>query len=443
VAQFFRSFQSGTQLFAGVLWCLRVLDVARQTMRRSAKGLGRREKIKHHLILCLVSIAFLFLCARATCTNWAFVGNRETLVQPAVRNFAEGRSTGAERAQDLWQSQNLWKAVSFFNAACWGSSYVATKAGMNALQAAGVEDPITVFQVLRFSVAALPLLPWLLRSTSTTSASLSAVTGVLVGMSYLILSEAYALGTTASKAAFITSLQTIVVAACCCLEAGTVQIGLVISSLLAVIGVGCLELQGINSLHLEMTKGDVLCLGCPLFTGLAWFVLGKQMKRFPKDVMASMAVQLTIFAVLFMTLLLGELLPKDGVIGIFNWCSQLPQLLQNPGVLGPLIFSVVFGSWMTTFLSNRAIRVLSSSDVSLIITSEPLWAALAAMSLLKEILGWGDFIGIIFIMAALLCNELWGKGSQKSQVCRLTTTQRSSQARRDEMQDLMGAPKIP
>ena len=166
-------------------------------MRRSAKGLGRREKIKHHLILCLVSIAFLFLCARATCTNWAFVGNRETLVQPAVRNFAEGRSTGAERAQDLWQSQNLWKAVSFFNAACWGSSYVATKAGMNALQAAGVEDPITVFQVLRFSVAALPLLPWLLRSTSTTSASLSAVTGVLVGMSYLILSEAYALGTTA------------------------------------------------------------------------------------------------------------------------------------------------------------------------------------------------------------------------------------------------------
>lgn len=192
-----------------------------------------------------------------------------------------------------------------------------------------------------------------------------------------------------------------------------------------------------------MTKGDVLCLGCPLFTGLAWFVLGKQMKRFPKDVMASMAVQLTIFAVLFMTLLLGELLPKDGVVGIFNWCSQLPQLLQNPGVLGPLIFSVVFGSWMTTFLSNRAIRVLSSSDVSLIITSEPLWAALAAMILLKEILGWGDFIGIIFIMAALLCNELWGKGSQKSKVCQLTTTQASSQARRDEMQDLMGAPKIP
>ena len=37
------------------------------------------------------------------------------------------------------------------------------------------------------------------------------------------------------------------------------------------------------------------------------------------------------------------------------------------------ICQVVFGSWMTTFLSNRAIQVLSSSDVSLIITSEPLW----------------------------------------------------------------------
>ena len=137
-----------------------------------------------------------------------------------------------------------------------------------------------------------------------------------------------------SKAAFITSLQTIVVAACCCVEAGTVQVGLVISSVLAVIGVGCLELQGINSLHLEMTKGDVLCLGCPLFTGLAWFVLGKQMKSFPKDVMASMAVQLTIFAVLFMTLLLGELYQRMVRLGFSTGAVSYRSCFKTLGCWG-------------------------------------------------------------------------------------------------------------
>lgn len=85
----------------------------------------------------------------------------------------------------------------------------------------------------------------------------------------------------------------------------------------------------------------------------------------------------------------------------------------------------------------------NTTDISFYYDGHHLQAALAAMILLKEILGWGDFIGIIFIMAALLCNELWGKGSQKSKVCQLTTTQGSSQARRDEMQDLIAAPKIP
>lgn len=85
----------------------------------------------------------------------------------------------------------------------------------------------------------------------------------------------------------------------------------------------------------------------------------------------------------------------------------------------------------------------NTSDISFLLHGHHLQAALAAMILLKEILGWGDLIGIIFIMAALLCNELWGKGSQTSQARQLTPTLRSSQARRDEMQDLMGAPKIP
>ena len=74
--------------------------------------------------------------------------------------------------------------MTVFNAACWGVSYISSKVGIDALAAAGVEDAPIVFGALRFGLAAVPLLPWLPRSSALESARASAIVGSLNGLSY-------------------------------------------------------------------------------------------------------------------------------------------------------------------------------------------------------------------------------------------------------------------
>ena len=162
-------------------------------------------------------------------------------------------NTHAPQSQYDWEGEGLWKTVTVFNAACWGSSYISSKAGIDALSAAGVEDAPIVFGALRFGLAALPLLPWVLRSSAAESARTSAIVGSLNGLSYAAIFTSYAYGTTGGKAAFITSLQTIVVAACTSLATKRFQLGTVVSAIMAVVGVGFLELAGGP---METTLGD-------------------------------------------------------------------------------------------------------------------------------------------------------------------------------------------
>ena len=111
------------------------------------------------------------------------------------------------------------------NSACWGSTFIGTKSGIDALKAADVRNPGAVFGFLRFALAAFPLLPWLGRSSSLESAAMSFLVGLIWGTSYACTFVSYTLGTTGAKAAFITSLQSVVVAACTSIVAGRLQLG--------------------------------------------------------------------------------------------------------------------------------------------------------------------------------------------------------------------------
>mmetsp|Transcript_55897 Transcript_55897/g.130593 ORF Transcript_55897/g.130593 Transcript_55897/m.130593 type:complete len:409 (+) Transcript_55897:30-1256(+) len=306
------------------------------------------------------------------------------------------------------EGEGLWKAVTVFNAACWGSSYISSKAGIDALAANGVEDAPIVFGALRFSLAALPLLPWLLRSSATESARTSAVVGSLNGLSYAAIFTSYAYGTTGGKAAFITSLQTIVVAACSCIAARRLQLSTAVSAIMAVVGVGFLELAGGS---METTLGDFICLAAPLAIGLGWYILGGTMKKYPEDTLPSVSIQFTCFTVLFVTWTLGDVAWRHGPSGLSDWLSQAPALLQTPGLWPPLLFSTFMGNVFTMLLANRAVQFIKVSEVSLIVASEPLWAALAAMLYLGEVFTLGDVIGGGFILTALVLNELWEENS--------------------------------
>ena len=113
--------------------------------------------------------------------------------------------------------QHHIQGVMIFNSACWGGAYVAAKASIEALQNANTGNAVNAGAVvgfLRFALALFPLLPWLHTSTSRESARMSLIVGFLWGLAYACTFVSYTLGTTGAKAAFITSLQSLVVAGC-------------------------------------------------------------------------------------------------------------------------------------------------------------------------------------------------------------------------------------
>eukprot|EP00439_Symbiodinium_sp_Y106_P086990 s171_g37.t2 len=339
------------------------------------------------LSLSLLMVLVLVSCRRYS-VRTAFVPGPHEQRRPGVH-------CGASPRQALWLRQevmpgkdivenlpgNFWKGVTLFNAVCWGSSYISTKAGIDALSSAGVEDAPVVFGALRFVLAALPLLPWLWKSSSPESARSSAVVGSLGAVAYAAVFVSFSYGTTGAKAAFITALQTTVVASLSSMAAKRLNLSTFCSALLALGGVGVLEF---SSGPVEATIGDLICMASPILIGLSWHVLGESTKKFPKDATPTAAIQLLCFGMLFAVWSLGELLLRHGPAGLLQGATHFPELLQTPGLLPALLFSAFFGNTVTMLLSSEAMKRLKASDVSLIVASEPLWAALAAAAFLGE-----------------------------------------------------------
>eukprot|EP00435_Cladocopium_sp_Y103_P063705 s311_g25.t1 len=329
-------------------------------------------------------------------------------------------SDGATATGGRWSKMSkitlFWKVVMILNSACWGSTFIGTKAGIDALKAADVRNPGAVFGFLRFALAAFPLLPWLGRSSSLESAAMSFLVGLIWGTSYACTFVSYTLGTTGAKAAFITSLQSVVVAACTSIVAGRLQLGTIFSALLAVLGVAFIELNG----ALDPTMGDAVCMVAPIGVGIGWYVLDKNMKKYPNDFIPSVVIQFAVFTSIFAVWLLKDRDQHDddqGQVGslgahCFQQLGQLPQLLRTPDLLCPLLFASIFGNLLTMLAANVACRHLPVSDVSLIVTTEPLFAAVAAVCCIGETFSLGDCVGGLFIMAALLCNELWSEADE-------------------------------
>ncbi|CAL1162549.1 unnamed protein product [Cladocopium goreaui] len=288
-------------------------------------------------------------------------------------------------------------------------------------------------QVQSLALAAFPLLPWLGRSSSLESAAMSFLVGLIWGTSYACTFVSYTLGTTGAKAAFITSLQSVVVAACTSIVAGRLQLGTIFSALLAVLGVAFIELNG----ALDPTMGDAVCMVAPIGVGIGWYVLDENMKKYPNDFIPSVVIQFAVFTSIFALWLLkdydffdqdqGQEIGNNlGSLGI-HWFQQLqlPELLRTPNLLCPLLFASIFGNLLTMLAANVACRHLPVSDVSLIVTTEPLFAAVAAVCCIGETFSLGDCLGGFFIMAALLCNELWGETNDETNEAKLMTAMKS------------------
>ena len=71
-----------------------------------------------------------------------------------------------------------------------------------------------------------------------------------------------------------------------------------------------------------------------------------------------------------------------------------------------MVYTGLFSTALTVLLQTRALGMLPATDSSVIVATEPLWAALFANFLLGEVLDDGAQLGGLLIMLGCLSNTV-------------------------------------
>ena len=319
----------------------------------------------------------------------------------AVGEVLDGSAAAAALVVDVDEETSAlaWKGVMLFVTIAWATNFAITAyvcADIAASTGLGASQAAAVFVVLRFATAALSTLPWLISSSSKEAALASAKVGALYAIGYGAQAAALAHGFPAANAAFVCSLQCVAVAL---LGKGSPPPTTIAGLLLAISGVACLELLGANGGDFD-PAGLALALGQPLAFGASYVELEKATRDHPDDALAMTALQ--CLAILGAGV--GALAAMEGADGALSDVLTTWQHLDAP-LAASVAWTGVVSTSFTIWLCTQAFRRLSSVDASLILTSEPLWAAVVAAALLGERFSAGDALGGLLILLAVAVND--------------------------------------
>ena len=297
------------------------------------------------------------------------------------------------------ESSLAWKGAMLFVTVAWATNFAVTAYACTLIgesTSLGASEAAAVFVVLRFAAAALSTLPWLVASSSKEAAVAGAKVGALYAVGYGAQAAALAHGFPAANAAFVCSLQCVAVAL---LAKGQTPPRTIVGLVLAISGVACLELLGANGGDFDPV-GLALALGQPLAFGASYVELERATRDHPDDALAMTALQcLAIFGAG-----VGALAAMEGFDGAMTDVMATVQHLDAP-LAASVAWTGVISTSFTIWLCTEAFKHLPSVDASLILTSEPLWAALVAAALLGERFSAGDALGGLLIVLAVAVND--------------------------------------
>jgi len=148
-----------------------------------------------------------------------------------------------------------------------------------------------------------------------------------------------------------------------------------------------------------LNLGDLLCLGGSLSWSMYIFRVGRIARR------GLAAGPLQAWKNVFLTLLYGVWLLVDvarvGPGQVYTlwagWSNAVAWLL--------LAASAVFPGTLADYLQNRGQKSVNASEANVILSAEPLWAALLSSIFLSEVLSIKAWIGGCFIIAAAVISS--------------------------------------
>lgn len=317
-------------------------------------------------------------------------------------------SSGSSDNDALWP----WQLALMGITACWGANFAVTTYALGAL--GGDAQTGSLFLSGRFVVAAVLLLPFLATASSASAVRAGAQVGGLCAFGYATQAMALGMGTSSGTAAFICSLQSVVVALMAARASGVApRTWLAVG--LSVAGVGCLELPSVLGAAADGAAaagpclGDLVAFGQPLGFGLSYVLLEKTMDAHPEDELPLAALQCAVIAsaAVGAASIGGHATPWE-----LPWGSLLPDAASaaaHPsapwGVPAAIAYTGVVSTALTIWLTAKVFKRLPSTDASIILASEPLWATGFAALLLGEQLSVSSGVGGALILGALACNE--------------------------------------
>jgi drug/metabolite transporter (DMT)-like permease len=276
-------------------------------------------------------------------------------------------------------------------AASWGSTYLVAK---ELVTPSSVVALLAVRMLLAAAVMAAIVAA---RRTRVTRAEVRVgmILGVLLAAVFVF--ETFGIAhTSATNAGLIISL-TIVFTPI--LEAASSRRRLpgrfLLAAIIAVIGVALLA--GNGALR-PPTLGDLLILVAAIVRAVHVTTMHKLTANKPMDSLHLTTVQLATCAVLFSatSLVQGDSIPQ-----------YLAQL--DPMSWALFIYLVLICTVFAFFVQTRAVRRTSPSRVSLLLGTEPIWAAIIGITIAQDSIGLAGYAGIALILAG----TAWGRSVEQ------------------------------
>mmetsp|Transcript_8037 Transcript_8037/g.14083 ORF Transcript_8037/g.14083 Transcript_8037/m.14083 type:complete len:480 (-) Transcript_8037:96-1535(-) len=319
----------------------------------------------------------------------------------------------------------FWRGVVVLLCALWASNFACAKV---ILAQPGVDA--SLYAVARFSLAALSLVPGSVNAIRKGDISWETARGAMICGSWVAfgyLGQSIGLiTTTPSRACVICSLNCIFVAIIAELMRvnATSKRGYVTSfdlkklipAMIAVAGVAIIELKGAAG---DPTIGDLISFAQPIGFGMGYLQLEELMKKEPSAALPVSFLKLAVVATASFTFFqvsphaAVDLATSGGADAIVEGAKQsvgglglqIPDfspILNSPAALGAIFYTGLVTTSLALYVESVAFQRVPATDASIILTTEPLFAAAVSALLVGETFGPSDAIGAFFIVGACI-----------------------------------------
>ena len=253
----------------------------------------------------------------------------------------------------------FWKGVMLFICVIWATNFAVIKKIFAALPD-DLLDP-SMYVALRFSIAATVMAPGAIGKFNNKDLVQS---GLLVGLCVFVGYIGQSIGiqlSTANKTAFLCSMNVVWVALVNGIITKEFKLQQWVAVIMAVTGAAFIELKGFVMPEIN----DLWLLLQPLGFGTGYLVLERSMKKFPAD-----ASSFTSFKLMGVALLSVFWAAYNG-----HTLADVVPIMTNPVAGAGILYTSVVTTALAIWLQSITFKNVPATDASIILTSEPIWAA--------------------------------------------------------------------